>query len=342
MEPTTRGPLRRAEVAGQVVFLSTDGTVPYYVQIAQQLTYLIYSRLLQPGMPLPSVRALATALGVTSNTVSQAYSELQDTGLVVAVKGSGTYVRPDVFTQDDDWHVRNELAAEAVASARRRMHSLGLSDDDFQRHVMGVLHGPDRLCEVAFAAPTLPSARKFALGIEADLGHLGIRAVPVEFSQLADPTRATRALLERIYYFITFVSQRQTVTRLLEPFGARYRVVGVSIELVAETVESLRALDHDLTVLIVTTERYVDIALNVVQSNSRLDPKRIDRMTVDDGTSSIAERAEKADLVIHTFGASAEVEALGLPEDKRLPIDFKMDGPSKQYLADMLTSRGPS
>src|SRR5690606_21801184 len=126
-----------------------------------------------------------------------------------------TYVRPDVFTQDDDWHVRNELAAEAVASARRRMHSLGLSDSDFQRHVMGVLHGPERLCEVAFAAPTLPSAAKFARGIETDLGHLGIKAMPVEFGQLADPSPATQALLERVYYLITFVSQRQTVTRLL-------------------------------------------------------------------------------------------------------------------------------
>lgn len=328
--------VRRTEVGGADVYLSTDSTIPFYVQIAQQLTYLIYSRQLKPGEPLPSVRSFASALGVTTNTISQAYVELQATGLAVSKKGSGTYVRHDVFSQDEDWHLRNELASEAITLARRRIHSLGLDDDDLQRLVMGPSSGPQRECEVAFAAPTIESAQKFARAIDADLGRLGVSVSPLSFETLAHPDPEARATLERIYYVVTFVSTRSTVTKLLEPLGRRHRVVGISLELVDETVASLRELDPHLKVLIVTTERYFDIALNVVQSNSRLDVNNIQRLTVDAGPSAIAARSAEADLVIHTFGASGVVGKLGLPAEKRLLIGFRIDEPSIQNLGEML------
>src|SRR5680860_687904 len=87
-----RNPIRIASVGDRVIYVSTESSMPIYVQIAQQLTYLVYSRQLEPGFALPSVRALAAALGLTSNTISQAYAQLQATGLVSAHKGSGTYV----------------------------------------------------------------------------------------------------------------------------------------------------------------------------------------------------------------------------------------------------------
>lgn len=328
--------VRQAIVGGANVYLSVDSTIPYYVQIAQQLTYLIYSRQLKPGGSLPSVRSFASALGVTSNTVSQAYAELQSTGLAVAIKGSGTYVRPDAFNQDEDWHLRNELASEAVTAVRRRIHSLGLDDEDLQRHVMGLAHGPERPCEIAFAAPSIDSAGKFARSIDADLGQMGVSATPLSFEALSTPAPETRAVLERVYYVVTFVSTRSTVTKLLEPFGRRHRVLGISIELVDETVASLQELDPHLNVLIVTTERYFDIALNVVQSNSRLGAKNIHRLTVDAGPVELATRAADADLVIHTFGASEVVDALGLSAEKRLLIGFRIDTPSRQNLAEIL------
>lgn len=330
------GNLRRAEVAGRNVYLSTDSSVPFYVQIAQQLTYLIYSRQLAPGAALPSVRTLAADLGVTSNTISQAYSELRVTGLAASVKGSGTYVRHDVFIQDEDWHIRNELASDAVAQARWRMHSLGLSDEDLQRHVMGVLHSPDRVLEVAFVAPSLESAEKFARAIDEEFGHHGVRASPLQFDELEDPQGATAELLKRVYYLVTFVSTRVAVEKLIEPLGRRHRVIGISLELVRETVESLRSLDPYLKVVIVTTDRYLDISLNVVQSNSRLDPKRISRVSVEANGRALKQHVEKADLVIYTFGAKKAVEKLGIPEDRRLLINFRMDDASKGHLAAIL------
>lgn len=334
--------LRSAVVADHQVYLSTDSSIPFYVQVAQQLTYLIYSRQLDAGFPLPSVRSLAGDLGVTSNTISQAYAELQSSGLALSVKGSGTYVRDDVFTQDDDWHNRNELAAEAVVQARRRIHSLGLGDTDLQRHVMGVMHGPQRLCDVAFVSTTSASAAKFAGSIDSALGMHGVSATGVTFEDLVDPSQPIRELLRRVYYVFTFVSTRQTVANHLAKYGDRHRVIGVSLELVNETIASLGALDPHLSVLIVTTDRYLDIALNVVQSNSRLDPNRIHRMTTDQPLEDLATRAAEVDHVIYTFGAIEVVEQLSLPEDRRLLIGFRIDEASFDNVAKILGAGSPS
>ena len=72
--------------------ISLQDGVPIYRQIANQVKYLIASGQLQPGAELPAIRALATQLLVTPNTVVKAYGELEASGLVVKRRGSGTFV----------------------------------------------------------------------------------------------------------------------------------------------------------------------------------------------------------------------------------------------------------
>ena len=68
-----------------------DG-VPIYRQIANQIRYMIASRLLKPGEEIPPIRTLALQLKVTPNTIVKAYDELESAGIVRKRQGSGTYV----------------------------------------------------------------------------------------------------------------------------------------------------------------------------------------------------------------------------------------------------------
>lgn len=60
--------------------------------ICEQISRLIASGQLRPGQRLPSVRQLASDVGVASNTVTAAYQQLTDDGLIVAVYRSGYFV----------------------------------------------------------------------------------------------------------------------------------------------------------------------------------------------------------------------------------------------------------
>src|SRR6266481_8810794 len=72
--------------------ISTDDGVPIYLQIANQVKYLVASGRLSPGEEVPPIRVLAQQLLVNPNTVARAYLELERDGVVVKRHGSGTYV----------------------------------------------------------------------------------------------------------------------------------------------------------------------------------------------------------------------------------------------------------
>ncbi|MBN7463124.1 winged helix-turn-helix transcriptional regulator, partial [Mycobacteroides abscessus subsp. abscessus] len=62
-------------------------------QIVQQLRSALESGVLGPGSPVPSSRAVASALGVSRSTVVAALQELEGEGWIESSQGSGTVVR---------------------------------------------------------------------------------------------------------------------------------------------------------------------------------------------------------------------------------------------------------
>jgi len=75
----------------QIHIQAHDG-VPIYLQVMQQIKYLVASGRLQPGEELPSIRTLAEQLLVNPNTIARAYRELEASGVVEKRRTAGTYV----------------------------------------------------------------------------------------------------------------------------------------------------------------------------------------------------------------------------------------------------------
>ena len=75
----------------QIHIATTDG-VPIYVQIVNQIKYLVAAGRLAPGEALPPIRTLAEQLIVNPNTVARAYRELELAGTVTKRRTAGTYV----------------------------------------------------------------------------------------------------------------------------------------------------------------------------------------------------------------------------------------------------------
>ena len=68
-----------------------DG-VPIYLQIVNQVKYLVSSGRLAAGEELPPIRTLAEQLLINPNTVARAYRELEQAGVVEKRRTTGTYV----------------------------------------------------------------------------------------------------------------------------------------------------------------------------------------------------------------------------------------------------------
>jgi GntR family transcriptional regulator len=72
--------------------VSTGDGVPIYLQIANQVKYLVASGRLAAGDEVPPIRVLAHQLLINPNTVARAYLELEREGVVQKRHGSGTYI----------------------------------------------------------------------------------------------------------------------------------------------------------------------------------------------------------------------------------------------------------
>ncbi|MFJ8859707.1 GntR family transcriptional regulator [Streptomyces sp. NPDC102451] len=112
-------------VDGLSIRVSHASPVPPYEQIRAQLADLISVGRLGQGARLPSVRQLASDLGLANNTVVRAYRELEAAGLVKSRRGSGTQViAPPAAT---DTKVKLGEYARSYAAAVRHLDA---TDED--------------------------------------------------------------------------------------------------------------------------------------------------------------------------------------------------------------------
>jgi GntR family transcriptional regulator len=114
------------------IHISTNGGVPIYQQIVNQVKYLVASGRLAPGDELPTIRALAERLLVNPNTVARAYRELEAGGLVTTRRRVGTI---DQAPPAPASPALQQQAATFVRDAR----NAGLADEEVVDLVRGAL-----------------------------------------------------------------------------------------------------------------------------------------------------------------------------------------------------------
>ena len=100
--------------------------VPPYEQIRSQVRKLASTGALAPGDRLPTIRALASDLGVAPGTVARAYKELEADGTVTALRRRGTVVAQRSFPPADAQGSAPPEVRDAVGqlAAAARRHGL--------------------------------------------------------------------------------------------------------------------------------------------------------------------------------------------------------------------------
>ena len=101
--------------------LSPNDGVPIYLQIVQQVRYLVAAGRLVPGEELPPIRVLAEQLRVNPNTVARAYRELETAGVVTKRRTAGTYVSDagSPLARRERLRILTERADALLAEARQ-------------------------------------------------------------------------------------------------------------------------------------------------------------------------------------------------------------------------------
>ena len=101
---------------------------PIWRQIEDEVRRQVASGRLQPGAAIPSVRELSRSLRVNPATVSKAYQQLTDAGLLEVRRGEGTFVAS--ITEAKLSAERKRLLEEAAAGFVRVAGSVAASREE--------------------------------------------------------------------------------------------------------------------------------------------------------------------------------------------------------------------
>ena len=121
-------------------FKNTKGI---FLQIADSISEKVMEGKYPPGEKIPSVRDLATEMGVNPNTVMRTYSELQTRGIIDNKRGVGYYVSTDAVAIIREWK-RKEVFEAELPLIIRQTKILGITLEELKPYFEST-QNPDKL-----------------------------------------------------------------------------------------------------------------------------------------------------------------------------------------------------
>lgn len=240
--------------------IQSDSDVPASKQLFAQIQFAIASGQYPPGHRLPSTRQLAMITGLHRNTISKVYQQLEESGLVESVAGSGIYVKiheRENITKSDSPVV---ISVNAIKESIDRVLELGCTLDQIKELFLEEIDWRITCCEHVIV--TVPQ-RDISAGkiMQRELqDSFAIKIKLVELEKLPQ-------VIEKIN-FGTLVTNRyfiQEVLTLVPPNS--FRVIPIDMYDFQKELEIIKALPPQACLGIVSlSEGTLSIASSIVNS----------------------------------------------------------------------------
>jgi len=207
------------------ISIEPDNHLPVYVQLKEQVKFLILNGEMEPGTRLPTIRQLAGFLRINRNTVLRAYQELAREGLIECQPGRGCTVveRPCAVAQPVSAHLL-KIIDEAIEQAGE----IGINPDDFAH--LAYARAKQRSDvrakrQLVFVECAERIAAAFAEVIE---DRLDVRVAPVVLQDLEQPTPEVEKRIREARMVATTFFHVEEVRRLLSK--TKKQVVGLGLK----------------------------------------------------------------------------------------------------------------
>ena len=111
-----------------MITIDKQSRTPVYEQIKTQILTLINLGVYQADAKLPSIRQISAETGVNVNTVKKAFSDLENSGIIFTVPGTGSFVSRNAF---GDTVIKDKMKKE-LAGMLGTAKSIGISREEIE------------------------------------------------------------------------------------------------------------------------------------------------------------------------------------------------------------------
>jgi len=305
--------------------INRDLAIPIYTQLVGHIQFSIVSGHLPSGTRLPSIRELAQEVCVAPMTITQAYQELKQLGLIEMRPGLGTFVadfsvqREQASTPNRSLHLRRMLR-RTVAEAK----NTGFREDEIRQTFLSMLTDSGSLfASRHFVLVGLfPTALQvYADDLERQLAREQVSVDPVSFDELQSRPDYYLPQLQRAEALLTPLHQVHRLQEVLQSINSAQDMVvlGVSFSLRPSARRAIASLPAGMRIGIVS--RFPEFVNTMVQGISDVSPLTNDVVVCISTDADCLQRMRPSvDAIIYATGAYEAIDALRpqLPPD--LPL----------------------
>lgn len=206
--------------------------VPLYLQLKKQIMHLIRNNILKVGNKMPTERELSESLKISRNTVSSAYNELEQEGVLKSYQGRGTFVAEDMNL----WKIQNvkEKIVKFIDLAFEEAIETGISPDEFLEIVVKRIKEKRKIMSkitAVYVECNIEQSRMFSKQL---MESTDINVIPLTINDLKNVDNKIKHIIENCQVIISTFNHVNEVVNLTNNF--KKEVVGVAINVDLETI----------------------------------------------------------------------------------------------------------
>lgn len=110
-----------------MVNLDYQNRIPIYEQIVNEIEKYVALGILEENMQIPSIREMASSLGINPNTVKKSYDILENRGVITTVSTKGTFISSDTKKATND-KINKEI--DIIRNKINDLTKMGISYDE--------------------------------------------------------------------------------------------------------------------------------------------------------------------------------------------------------------------
>lgn len=202
------------------------------MQVKKQIMDLIKTDVLTVGNKMPTERELSEKLKVSRNTISTAYNELEQEGVLKSYQGRGTFVAEEA----NPWKVQNikEKIIKFVDLGFEEALETGMDADEFLEIVMQRVREKKELMSkitALYVECNIEQSRMFSKQL---MDSTNMNVIPFTLDDIKMPTKETKSMIEKCQVIIATFNHVNEVVRMTKQF--KKEVIGVAINVNLQTI----------------------------------------------------------------------------------------------------------
>lgn len=207
------------------IVLDKKNGIPLYLQVKKQIMDQIQKGDIKIGSKMPTERELASNLNVSRNTVSSAYKELEQQGIIKSYQGKGTFVEEEarIWKHND---LKDKLS-KFIDLALEEAIEAGIETEEFLELVHERVDKKrilmDKLVAV-YAECNIEQAKMFSKELSK---RCNMNVIPLTIGDFKEMKPKTLEILNSSQVIITTFNHVNEITELTK--GVEKEVLGVAI-----------------------------------------------------------------------------------------------------------------